>query len=59
MYDGKSILSLLRDYELDRQFVQFLHDELARLTEMKTELPAASQGALEEDYVMIAHSVDL
>ena len=34
MSDGKSILSLLRDYELDLQSVQFLHDELGRLTEM-------------------------
>ncbi len=59
MHDGKSILSLLRDYELDRQSVQFLHDELGRLTEMKTELPASSQVALEEEYVMIAQSVDL
>ena len=33
MFDVKSILSFLRDYELDRQSVQFLHDELARLTE--------------------------
>ena len=31
MFDVKSILSFLRDYELDRQSVQFLHDELARL----------------------------
>lgn len=38
MADASCILSLLRDYELDRQSVQFLHDELARLTEMKTEL---------------------
>ena len=38
---------------------QFLRDELAHLTEMKTELPASSQGALEEEYVMIAQSVDL
>ena len=59
MSDGKSILSLLRDYELDRQSVQFLHDELGRLTKMKTTLPASSQGALEEAYVMIAQSVDL
>ena len=50
MFDVKSILSFLRDYELDRQSVQFLHDELARLTEMKTELPASSQGALDEEY---------
>ena len=28
MSDGKSILSLLRDYELDRQLVQFLHEQL-------------------------------
>ena len=28
MPDGKSILSLLRDYELDRQLVQFLHEQL-------------------------------
>ena len=34
MHDGKNILSLLRDNELDRQFVQFLHDELGRLKEM-------------------------
>ena len=50
MFDVKSILSFLRDYELDRQSVQFLHDELARLTEIKTELPASSQGALDEEY---------
>ncbi len=28
MPDGKSILSLLRDYELERQLVQFLHEQL-------------------------------
>ena len=39
--------------------LQFLHDELGRLTKMKTTLPASSQGALEEAYVMIAQSVDL
>lgn len=28
MHDVNSILSLLRDYELDRQLVQFLHEQL-------------------------------
>ena len=28
MYDVKSILSFLRDYELDRQLVKFLHEQL-------------------------------
>ena len=31
MADASCILSLLRDYELDRQSVQFPQDELARL----------------------------
>ena len=50
MADASCILSLLQDYELDRQSVQFLHDELARLKEIKSELPASSQGALDEEY---------
>ena len=53
MADASCIMSLLRDYELDRQSVQFLHDELARLKEIKSELPASSQGALEEKYTQL------
>ena len=53
MSDVKSILHLLRNYELDRQSVQFLHDELSHLSEMKKELPVSSQEALDEEYRLL------
>lgn len=49
MRDAKSIMPHLRNLELDRQSVQFLHDEISRLTDIKKGLPANRQKALEDE----------
>lgn len=49
MRNAKSIMPLLHNLKLDRQAVQFLHDELSRIADMKKGLPANRQKALEDE----------